>query len=177
VLYLLDAISREVWVYGGQASTFINYPTAFFEQAPEGLENAIDMSVEGSDLYLLFKDGHLASCTYSLNQNVPTRCINPVQMIDPHPAAGGGNTFEQAFFTEMHLSAPPDAAILLLDSQGQAVYKLGPRSYELQNQLHPFNNGEDNAIPRNPLTALTTNANHILFIAQSDQVYKATDTP
>ncbi len=177
VLYLLDAISREVWVYGGQASTFINYPTAFFEQAPEGLENAIDMSVEGSDLYLLFKDGHLASCTYSLNQNVPTRCINPVQMIDPHPAAGGGNTFEQAFFTEMHLSAPPDAAILLLDSQGQAVYKLGPRSYELQSQLHPFNNGEDNAIPRNPLTALTTNANHILFIAQSDQVYKATDTP
>jgi hypothetical protein len=177
VLYLLDAISREVWVYGGQASTFINYPIAFFEQAPEGLENAIDMSVEGSDLYLLFKDGHLASCTYSLNQNVPTRCINPVQMIDPHPAAGGGNTFEQAFFTEMHLSAPPDAAILLLDSQGQAVYKLGPRSYELQNQLHPFNNGEDNAIPRNPLTALTTNANHILFIAQSDQVYKATDTP
>ncbi len=177
VLYILDAVSREVWVYGGQASTFINYPTAFFEQAPEGLENAIDMSVEGSDLYLLFADGHLASCTYSLLNTVPTRCVNPVQLIDPHPAAGGGNSFAQVIFTEMHLSTPPDAAILLLGSEAQAVFRLSPRSYELQNQLHPFNNGEENAIPRSALTALTTNANHILFIAQSDQVYMAADTP
>ncbi|MBT3338294.1 MAG: hypothetical protein HN855_09415 [Anaerolineae bacterium] len=177
VLYLLDAASREVWVYGGQASTFINYPTAFFEQAPEGLENAIDMSVTGSDLYLLFTDGHLASCTYSLLNTVPTRCINPAQLIDPHPAAGGGSSFGQVIFTEMHLSTPPDAAILLLASEAQAVFRLSPRSYELQNQLHAYNNDEANSIPRSALTAVTTNANHILFIAQTDQVYMAVDTP
>lgn len=177
VLYVLDAASHEVWVYGGQASTFINYPTAFFTtQVPENLEFAVDMSINDTDLFLLFQDGHLASCTYSLLQSVPTRCNNPVQLTDANPAAGGGNNFGEALFTEIHLSNPPDSAILLLAAETQSIFRFSPRSYELQNQLQADSRSE-NALPAIALTALTTNANHILFIAQDDQVFMAVDTP
>jgi len=176
VLYLLDAPSREVWVYGGQASTFISYPTAFFENAPTGMENTIDMSVDGSDLYLLFADGHLASCTYSLLDTVPTRCINPATLIDPHPAAGGGDSFGQSIFTQMHLSTPPDSALLLLAPKTQAVFRLSPRSFELQNKIHPRNDLES-PISSAALTAMTANSAHILFVAQGDKIYQAVDAP
>ncbi len=177
VLYVLDAPSHEVWVYGGQASTFINYPTAFFTtQAPEELQSAIDMTINDTDLFLLFKDGHLATCSYSLLKTVPTRCINPVQLVDFNPAAGGGNNFDNAIFSEVHLSNPPDSAVLLLAAESQSVFRFSPRSYELQNQLKARYDG-DNALPAVALTAITTNANHILFIAQDDQVFMAVDTP
>jgi len=173
ILYLLDAPSREVWVYGGRASTFIDYPTAFFENAPQDMEHAVDMSVNGSDLYLLFSDGHLASCTYSLLDTVPTRCVNPVQLIDPHPAAGGGNSFGQDIFTEMHLSTPPDSALLLLAPETQAVYRFSPRSFSLQNQLHSITD----RFSSETLTAMASSPSHVLFLAQGDEIYSATDIP
>ena len=177
VLYVLDALSREVWVYGGQASTFINYPTAFFStETPSGMEYAVDLSINDTDLYLLFNDGHLATCTYSLLDSVPTRCINPIQLVDTNPAAGGGNAFGEALFTEMHISDPPDAAILLMAGESQSIFRFSPRSYELQNQLKARTDGE-NALPAIALTALTTNANHVLFIAQDDQVFMTIDAP
>ena len=173
VLYVLDAPSREVWVYGGQASTFINYPTAFFStETPENMEYAVDMSINDTDLYLLFNDGHLATCTYSLLDSVPTRCINPVELLDTNPAAGGGNTFGAALFTELAISDPPDSAILLLAGESQSIYRFSPRSYELINQLKP-----QSGLPSIALTAVTTNANHVLFVAQDDQVFMTFDAP
>jgi len=137
------------------------------------MEYAIDMSVKGNDLYLLFADGHLASCTYSLLDTVPTRCINPAQLIDPHPAAGGGNNFGQALFTEMHISTPPDSALLLLAPDTQAIFRFTPRSFSLQNQLHPLKG----TVPDGSLTAMASNPGHLLFIAQGDKVYMVADIP
>ena len=177
VLYVLDAPSREVWVYGGQASSFINYPTAFFStETPENMEYAVDMSINDTDLYLLFNDGHLATCTYSLLESVPTRCVNPVELVDTNPAAGGGNTFGNALFTEIQISEPPDSAILLLAGNSQSIYRFSPRSYELLNQLKAGSVNQS-AVPAIALSAVTTNANHALFIAQDDQVYMTLDAP
>ncbi len=170
-LYLLDAPSREIWVYGGQAATFINYPTAFFEQAPQNMENAKDMSVKGTELYLLFSDGHLVNCTYSLLDTVPTRCIDPAQLVDPHPAAGGGNSFRQDLFSEMLISTPPDPALLLLAPDIQSVFRFSPRSFSLQNQLRPA----AGIISGKRITAMASSPAHILFIAQGDDVYMVTD--
>ena len=174
ILYLLDAASNEVWIYNGRASAFIDYPTAFFEQAPQGgLENAVDMSVTGSDLYLLFNDGHLASCTSSLLDSVPTRCVNPVQLVDPHPAAGGGNSFGQDIFAEMLISTPPDAALLLLAPEIQAIYRFSPRSFSLQNQFHPIKNSLSSFV----FSAMATSPSHVIFVAQGNQIYEVTDIP
>ena len=171
VLYLLDALSREVWVYSGRASTFIDYPTSFFENAPQGIENAIDINVTGNDLYLLFEDGHLANCVYSLFDTVPTRCTNPVNFSDRHPAAGGGNNFEQALFTEIYLSTPPDSALLLFEPKTQSVYRFSPRSFNLLNRLQPI----EGTIPKGSLSTMVSNPSHLLFLAQGDKVYMAAD--
>lgn len=177
VLYVLDAPSREVWVYGGRASSFVNYPTAFFStETPGNLEFASDLSIHDTDLYLLFNDGHLASCRYSLLDSVPTRCTDPVALVDPNPAAGGGNTFREVAFKQIVISEPPDAAILLLDGRNQSVYRFSPRSYELLNKLQPRSDG-DYALPAISLNAVTANANHVLFIAQDDQVFMTMDAP
>ena len=173
VLYLLDALSREVWVYAGRSAAFIDYPTAFFENVPQGMENAVDMSVKGNDLYLLFNDGHLANCIYSLLDTVPTRCTNPVQLIDPHPAAGGGNSFRQDIFREMLISTPPDPALLLLAPETQAVYRFSPRSFSLQNQLHSIKG----SFSSESLTAMASSPSHVLFLAQGDEVYRVADIP
>ncbi len=177
VLYILDAPSREVWVYGGQASSFVNYPTAFFStETPGNLEYATDLSINDTDLYLLFNDGHLASCTYSLLESVPTRCTDPVPFIDSNPAAGGGNSFDNIPFNRITISEPPDSAILLLDGRSQAIYRFSPRSYELLNQMKARSDGEY-ALPAISLNAITSNANHVLFIAQDDQVFMTMDAP
>lgn len=173
VLYLLDAPSKEIWVYSGQASTFNSYPTSFFEQAPQEIGIALDMSVRGQDLYLLLANGEIASCTYSLLSTVPTRCVAPVNLIDPHPAAGGNDIFNQSLFTQLHLSAPPDSALMLLAVDTQAVLRFSPRSFELQNQIQPL----IGSIPGDNLSAMTTNSGRLLFIAQGNQVYLIPNMP
>ena len=172
VLYILDAASNEIWTYSGQAATFNNYPTAFFENAPEGMGFAQDISINGSDLFILFGDGHLASCTSSLLDTVPTRCINPAPLNDPHPAAGGGNSFGTDTFRQIYLSTPPDSALLLLAPDTQAVFRFSPRAFALQNQLHPL----AKSIPAGALTAMTQNPSHVLFFAQGNEVHMA-DAP
>lgn len=173
VLYVLDAPSKEVWVYTGQAYTFNSYPTSFFEQAPQGISIALDMSVRGADLYLLLANGDIVNCTYSLLNTVPTRCINPAELSDPHPAAGGNDTFKQSLFTQLHLSKPPDTALLLLASNTKTIFKLSPRSFELQTQIAP----PVGSLPEQNLTAMTTNAGRTLFVAQGNQVYVIPNMP
>ncbi|MBT3315144.1 MAG: hypothetical protein HN390_11080 [Anaerolineae bacterium] len=172
VLYILDAASNEIWTYSGQATSFNNYPTAFFENAPEGMGFAQDISISGSDLFILFGDGHLASCTSSLLNTVPTRCINPAPLNDPHPAAGGSNSFDAVTFKEIYLSTPPDSALLLMAPDNQSVFRFSPRAFALQNQLHPL----AKSIPAGALTAMTQNPSHVLFVAQGNEVYMA-DAP
>ena len=135
------------------------------------MENAKDMSVKGTELYLLFSDGHLVNCTYSLLDTVPTRCIDPAQLVDPHPAAGGGNSFRQDLFSEMLISTPPDPALLLLAPDMQSVFRFSPRSFSLQNQLRPA----AGIISGKRITAMASSPAHILFIAQGDDVYMVTD--
>ena len=173
ILYILDAPSREIWVYSGRAATFLDYPTSFFEQAPAGMDYAIDLSVKDKDLYLLFADGHLTSCTYSMLDTVPTRCVNPAQLVDPHPAAGGGDIFEQAHFAEMHLSTPPDSALLLLSPESQTTFRFSPRSFSLQNQLKP----REGTLPEGRISAMASNPGHLLFLAQGDKIYMVADIP
>ena len=57
-LYVLDAQSHAVWAYVGKDGTFVDRPYFFFgSQIPE-LDDAIDLAVNGDDLYILHSDGH-----------------------------------------------------------------------------------------------------------------------
>lgn len=175
-LYILDSASRAVWVYRGKDSTFTDLPYFFFSNQIPNIENAIDLTLSGDDLYLLHADGHLSTCTYSRIDEVPTRCVDPAPRIDNFPAHQGIDIFAQAHFTQMSLTNPPNPVVLLLDSENRKVFRLTPRSLELQNQVTSYS-GKASPFQQGPIGAMAISPNYVLYLAIGNQVYFATNLP
>ncbi len=175
-LYVLDAPSRAVWVYLSKDSAFPDAPYFYFgSQIPE-LTDAIDITVSGDDLYLLHADGHMTHCIFSRIENVPTRCDSPVTLLNPFAAYGTLNAFAQAHFTQMSLAALTDGSLFLLEADGQSVYRLGYKSFELLDILRA-QTGNGNPFPASPFGAMTISPNHVLYIAVGGQVYVSNESP
>ncbi len=175
-LYVLDAQAHAVWVYVGKDGAFVDRPYFFFGGQIPSLDDAIDLAVNGDDLYILHSDGHLSTCSYSRIQTVPTRCVDPAPLVNPFPAYKDVNLFSQAHFTQMMFTPAPDSALLLLDSDGQGVFRFSAFSLELQSQLRPQTSG-NNPLPPGRVGAMTVSPNHILYFAVQDKVYFAADLP
>jgi hypothetical protein len=175
-LYVLDAKSRAVWVFVGKDSTFLDTPYFYFGNQIPAIDNAIDMAVSGDDLYLLHADGHLTTCTFSRIAETPTRCQDPAQHIDNFPAHHDLDVFAQAHFTQLTLTSPPNPVILLLDADHQQVFRLTPRSLELQNEVTGYS-GKNDPFQSGPVGAMAVNPNYVLYLAIGNQVYFATNLP
>jgi hypothetical protein len=176
-LYVLDATSRSVWVFIGKDSTFTDTPYFYFSnQIPNSIDSAIDMAVSGDDLYLLHADGHMSTCTFSRIAETPTRCADPAPRFDNFPAHRDMDIFAQAHFTQMSLTNPPNSVVLLLDSENQSVYRLSPRSLELQNQVSGFAN-QGNPFQSGPVSAMAVSPSYVLYLAIGNQVYFANNLP
>jgi hypothetical protein len=177
-LYVLDAPAHAVWVYSGNEKIEFSEPYFFFgEQVPVMLEQAIDMAVNGDDLYLLHKDGHLATCTYSHIDTSPTRCNDPALYIDTRPSHEGGISLSDGVFFQIIFTSPPDPAVALLEPYTQSIYRFSPRALELQNQVRATV-GKENLWPKEmPITAMAFSPNKILFVFVNSQVYFAVNVP
>jgi hypothetical protein len=55
-LYVLDVVERQVWKYLPSADGYTTLPEAYFETPPPGIENAIDLAIDGN-VYILEADG------------------------------------------------------------------------------------------------------------------------
>lgn len=176
-LYVLDATARAVWVFIGKDGAFVDSPYFYFgSQIPNSIDTAIDLAVSGDDIYLLHADGHLSTCTFSRIAETPTRCIDPINYLDPFPAHQDINLFAQAHFTQMSLTTPPNTVLLLLDSENQKVFRFTPRSIELQNQI-TGHAGEGNPFQSGSVGAMTVSPNYVLYLAIGNQVYFAANLP
>lgn len=175
-LYILDAETRSVWVYRGKNSSFLDPPYFFFGNQIPNIENAIDLAISGDDLYLLHADGHLTTCTFSRITEVPTRCEDPAPRIDNYPAHRDIDIFAQAHFTQMSLTNPPNPVVLLLDSENRSVFRLTPRSLELQDQVSGYA-GKASPFQSGPVGAMAISPNYVLYLAIGNQVYFATNLP
>ncbi|MDQ2690742.1 MAG: hypothetical protein M3Y68_01775 [Chloroflexota bacterium] len=176
-LYVLDAQKRSVWVYPGKDSAFVDAPFFYFgNEIPASIDSAIDLAVSGDDLYLLRADGQIASCTFSRLTEVPTRCQDPAPRLDKNPAHLGIDVFQMANFTQMAITNPPNSVILLLDSENQSVFRIAPRSFELQSQINGHA-GRASPFPGQPVSAMAVSPNYVLYLAIGDQVYFATNIP
>jgi len=172
-LYVLDALARAVWVYNGKDGAFVDRPYFFFGgQTPEK-QDVIDLIVSGDDLYMLHGDGHLSTCSYSRLETKPTRCQDPTSLVNPFAAYQGEDLFASANFSQMLFAAPPDQSILLLDAEGQSVFRFAPRTLELQNQFRPALGSTSPG----PIGAVAVSPNHVLYLAINGQVYFAADIP
>jgi len=176
-LYVLDAQSRSVWVFVGQDSTFVDTPYYYFgNEIPANIESAIDLTANLDDIYMLHADGHLSTCTFSRLSDAPTRCQDPVPLIDDFPAHSGMGVFDLAHFTQLSLTSAPNSVLLVLDAENQKVFRFSPRSFELQNQVTGYA-GKANPFKRGSVTAMAVSPNYVLYLAIGDQVYFATNLP
>ena len=160
----------------GKDGTFVDRPYFFFGSQIPALDDAIDLAVNGDDLYILHSDGHLSTCSYSRIETVPTRCVDPAPLVNPLPAYRDVDLFSEAHFTQMMFTAAPDSSLLLLDSDSQGVFRFAPRSLELEGQLRPLA-GRDNPLPQGAVGAMTLSPNHVLYFSLQDRIYFATDSP
>ncbi|MBL8050613.1 MAG: hypothetical protein JNM46_05270, partial [Anaerolineales bacterium] len=174
-LYVLDSSARAVWVYVGKDGTFTDRPYFFFgQQTPT--QDVIDFIVSGDEMYMLHADGRLSSCSYSRIDASKSNCKDPLPLVNPFQAYQDIDLFGAAHFTQILFAAPPDPSILLLDADGQSVFRFAPRSVELQNQFRPTT-GRVNPIPTGSVGAVTVSPDHVLYLAVDGQIYFAVNMP
>jgi hypothetical protein len=165
-LYILDPQTNAVWIYRGMDVS--RSPRLFFDQQIPPLGDAVDLVVNQNDLYLLHEDGHLTTCVYGALATSPTRCKNPEIYTDPRPGRQSGPFIEDAFFSQIEFSPPPEPSIYMLEPNSQAVYRFSVR-LTLDRQFRPTETLSELAA-----SAFTVNRNsHAIFIAAGNQIYFA----
>lgn len=170
LLYLLDAINKNVWFYTDDI-TKLNYtqqPHFFFGAAvPENLAKAIDIAVNGEDLYLLRNDGKITWCTYSIDQ---TRCEDTATLKDMRTGKNGEPVeFTNGKVIQILTTAPPDPSVYLLDQQSVSIYHFSLK-LNLQYILQPQQ--DDNYfIPDEPPSAFAITPDHQVLMAFEYQIF------
>jgi hypothetical protein len=165
-LYVLDPQTNAVWIYRGMDVS--QSPRLFFDQQIPPMQDVIDIEVNQNDLYLLHEDGHLTTCVYSALATSPTRCQEPEIYTDPRPGRQSGPFIEDAFFSQILYSPPPEPTIYLLDPNSQAIYRFSVR-LTLDRQHR-----SQEPLPEGPASAFTIDrSSHSILLAIGDQVYSA----
>ncbi len=164
-LYVLDPPTNGVWIYRNLDSS--KQPRLFFGDEVPPMQDVVDISVNGDDLYLLHSDGHLTLCTYSGIQGAPTRCQDPFNYTDTRPGRQSGAIISDSLFEQLYFSPPPDPSMYMLDPKNQAVFHFSLRM-TLQAQYRPIQN-----LTSTPASAFAVSPTRIIFIAIANQVYNA----
>jgi hypothetical protein len=165
-LFILDPQINAIWIYRDMDVS--QAPRLFFDQKIPPMQDVIDIAVNQNDLYLLHEDGHLTTCVYSALASSPTRCKIPEIFTDPRPGRLSGPIIEDAFFSEIKFSPPPEPTIYMLDPNSNAIYRFSVR-LTLDRQ---FRSQDD--LPEGTTSAFAVDRNsHTIFLAVGNQVYYA----
>lgn len=163
-LYVLDPGTNAVWIYRSRDTG--NPPRLFFSDEVPYMQDVVDLTVYGDDLYLLHADGHQTLCNYGLI-NSPTRCEDPFNYTDLRQGRSGGPVIPDALFTQLEYSPPPDPSLYLLEPKTQAIYHFSLRLV-FQRQYRPAR-----PLPDEAVTAFTVSPSRLAFLALGNQVYYA----
>jgi hypothetical protein len=161
-VYVLDPVTNAVWIFWTN-DEFSELPTLFFDESIPPLGDAIDLTINRDDLYLIHEDGHLTTCTFGY----PTRCQDPAIINDLREDRENGPMIDDAVFREIQYSPPPDPSIYLLDPNIPAIYHFSVRlSYQRQfRPQYPFS--------KEAATAFAISQNRQVFLAVGNQVFVA----
>jgi len=172
-LYVLDIAGNAVYRYEGNGVQFENKPTLFFDNQIPALTEAVDIEVNGDELYILRSNGQMVECTYSHMKDYKlTECLDPAPYGDMRTGQTANSiTFPEANFIQMRMTAAPDSSIYLLDATAKALYHFSLQR-NLQKILHPrFMDGV--SLDRVAPTAVAVSSARIVFIAFGSQIYYA----
>jgi len=173
-LYVLDPGNNGVYRYTGNGIFFEEKPVLFFDNVIPSLVDAVDIEVNGDELYVLRSGGEMVECTYSHMKDYKlTECVDPAPYSDMR--AGGAPeaiNFPDAQFVQMKMTAAPDSSIYLLDTHGNSLFHFSLQR-NLQRILTP-GYLEEEAAPKNEATAVAISPGRLIFVAFGNQVYYGT---
>jgi hypothetical protein len=181
-LYVFDPAGNAVWVYTYVRATGVYGQSDMFfsgDYVPKNLSTMVDISVSGTDLYLLSNTGQITYCTPGQGDKI-ARCSDPENMVDTR--AGGQTAFNipGVKFTTMMFSSAPDPSLYMLDPVNAAIFRFSPRpdSLYMQNQYHAAVDQEISLFT-SPISAMAigNSPNRYIFVCVGNQIYFATDVP
>jgi hypothetical protein len=172
-LYVLDTEGNAVYRYREVENSYGEKPTLFFDSTVPPVQTAIDIEVNGDELYILRSSGEMVECTYShIKDYKLTECVDPAPYGDmrtgqtPQPIS-----FPNAQFMQMRMTAAPDSSLYLLDANGKSVYHFSLQR-NLQKILSP-RFADEGSILKNVPTAIAVSPGKIGFVAYGNQIFYA----
>lgn len=171
-LYVLDPEMNAVYRYKEVEGSYSEKPTLYFDSVVPSLSTAIDIEVNGDELYILRSSGEMVECTYShIKDYKLTECTDPA----PYGDMRTGETpqaisFPDAQFIQMRMTSAPDSSIYMLDANGRNLYHFSLQR-NLQRILHPGFTDEGFA-PENAPTAVAVSPAKIVFLAYGSQIFR-----
>jgi hypothetical protein len=164
-LYILDPEKRAIWIeYESQ-----NYHegSEYFGaiDSPE-MADAVELATNGSELFILHKDGYLTKCVTELADSDPL-CTTPFEFSDPRPGQEPGPFFSGASFDKFTIKGSPGMAVYLLDSEDLALYRFSTQ-LEYQGQFRP-----QEGIMEQGATAFAITMSDRVFLAIDNLIYTA----
>ncbi len=165
-LYVFDPGGNEVWQFQASGGAFTQSPTHYFTGASYDLQDVVDFSIAGGDLFLLRRDGRVTNCTRLVTGEAAT-CTESVQFTDQRPGrAIGDRLTDVAAPTRLVYDPPPEPSLYLLDENTGGLYQLSLKLLfvrQFRARL-PF---------ADPITAVVIDSAKRFFVAAGDNVYIA----
>lgn len=169
-LYVLDVANNAVWYYPGEGMSFSSEPRLYFDKEIPTLTGGIGLAVNGDDLYVLHDDGRMTFCTFRVVSFGQTKCTDSATYGDLRPGRPKEVlAFEDASFTQMVATSPPDPSLYILDTRQTAIYHFSLR-LNLQRRLQPMPDTDPPLAKQTP-TAFGITPNRVVFLAFKNQVY------
>lgn len=165
-LYVLDPGSNQVVQYQASGGAFTQNPVGYFTSVAYDLSDVIEFAIAEGNVFLLRKDGRVASCSRTSTE-APATCVEVVQFDDPRPGQSSGEHLA-GVTTPLRLvyNAPPEPSLYLLDTQGSAIYQLSLKLAFVA-QFRP------NADLGEPVVSLGIDTSKQFFLATTHNVYVA----
>ena len=167
-LYILDSGNQTVWVYRGLTANFAVEATSLFAEKIIDLSRAVDIEVDGEEVFLLHADGHTSRCTNPWFAGVNS-CDDPYRYADTG-TAGSNTDFEQLKFSRIAYSQPPDPSIFYLEPERAELYQFSL----LLNLNKVYRSGaRSGSLPKSEATAFYVSTDRKVFLAFGNQLYYA----
>ncbi len=168
-LFILDPRYNALWVYSGSDLQFTGEPYSLFTYFPMDLTAAIDLAVNGDELYILFDDGHMATCNapgFTVSQ---INCINPAQIIDPRENSPAIDFLNLELSQSLFIT-PPDPSVMLLASDTAEIFQLNRRL--VLNRIYR-GRFEKELAEGQEATAFALSSNRLAFLAFENELFYA----
>lgn len=168
-LYVLDSGNNAVYRYEGNGTEFPDKPSLYFDEQIPQLGEAVDIEVNGDELYILRSNGEMVECTYSaLKALKATECQDPAPYGDMRAGqTPQAVTFPEVQFIQMHMTQAPDSSLYILDAKGKTIYH-----FSLQRNLQKvfLPSFENTAVAKLEPSAFAVSPGRLIFVAFQNEV-------